>query len=59
MRYPIEQSDIDKAIEKINRRKILEVKKIKTKHRQKFNFRMFSEIKELDRRCDYAIWKDK
>ena len=57
MRYPIEQSDIDKAVKKINQPKVLE--KVKTKRRRKFNFRMVNEIKELDRRCDYAIWKDK
>ena len=70
-KYPIEQSDIDNAIEKLNNRKlqrdqlqeasmaksVLKPKKRKKTKKRKFFFN--GRIKELDAMMDYAIWKDK
>jgi hypothetical protein len=58
-KYPIEQSDIDKAIEKIKQRKLMksQVEPVKTK--KMFRGKFYPKRDQYDKMLDYAIWKDK
>jgi hypothetical protein len=63
MKYPIEQSDIDKVIARIETRHLLEEvlnPQPKPKFRKRKPYRKYiPKESNMDKMMDYAIWKDK